>query len=156
MILRRLASVLPRQSVRAAICLSIISDGFIDGTRDTEGVLYLRKISRYFSARSLAHRFLHERGNPCLFGGGQPLQREGARPHDALVEVRLVAETQRRVPRFELLRWLEEEDNIAVLGIRGHPVPKSRGEAWRTAFDDSVESLAHGAIRLDRKSTRLN
>jgi hypothetical protein len=43
----------------------------------------------------LAHRFLHERADPCLFGGGQLLQREGGRPHSAFVEVRLVAEAGR-------------------------------------------------------------
>src|SRR5881397_806675 len=30
--------------------------------------------------RSSAHRFLHERADPCLVGGGQLLQREGDRP----------------------------------------------------------------------------
>ncbi len=30
--------------------------------------------------QSSAHRFLHERRDPCLFGGGQLLQREGGRP----------------------------------------------------------------------------
>src|SRR5438094_336292 len=53
-----------------------------------------------------AHRFPHERADPCLFGGGQLLQREGGRPHVAFVEVRLVAEADRRVPRVELLRAL--------------------------------------------------
>src|SRR5712691_7150909 len=32
---------------------------------------------------------------------------------------------------FELLRALEEADDLAVLGIRGHPVPESRREGWR-------------------------
>src|SRR5438105_15153117 len=50
---------------------------------------------------SSARRFLHERAYPCLFGGGQLLQREGGRPHVAFVEVRLVAEAERRVPRLE-------------------------------------------------------
>jgi hypothetical protein len=40
-------------------------------------------------AQSSAHRFLHELADPCLFGGGQLLQREGGRPHVALVEVRV-------------------------------------------------------------------
>ena len=39
-----------------------------------------------------ADRFLHERVDPCLFGGGQLLQREGDRPQGAFVEVRRVAE----------------------------------------------------------------
>jgi len=65
----------------------------------------------------------------------------------AFVEVRLVAEAERRVPRVELLRALEEADDIAVLGIRGHPVPGSRREGWRAGFDDGMEPLSHGAIR---------
>ena len=66
-------------------------------------------------ASSSAHRFLHERANPGVVGGSQLLQREGGRPHGAFVEVRLVAEAERRVPRFELLRALKEADDLAVL-----------------------------------------
>jgi hypothetical protein len=73
-----------------------------------------------------AHRFLHELADPCLFGGSQLLQREGGRPHGTFVEVRLVAEAKRRVPRVELLRALEEADDLAVPGIRGHPIPGFR------------------------------
>src|SRR3989440_9753088 len=94
--------------------------------------------------QSSAHRFLHEPADPCLFGGGQLLQREGGRPHGAFVEVRLVAEAERGVPRFELVRALEEADDIAVLGIGGHPVPGSRREAGRGGLDDGVEPLGHG------------
>src|SRR6266545_3837851 len=73
---------------------------------------------------------------------------EGVRPYGAFVEVRLVAEAERRVPRLELLRALEEADDIAVLGVRGHPVPGSRREGWRAAFDEGMEPLGHGAIRF--------
>ena len=48
--------------------------------------------------------------------------------HMAFVGVRLVPEAQRRIPRFELLRALEEAADITVLGIRGHPVPGPRRE----------------------------
>src|SRR5438067_8760829 len=58
----------------------------------------------------------------------------------------LSAEAERRVPRFELLRALEEADHLAVLGIRGHPVPGSRREDWRAGLHDGMESLGHGAI----------
>src|SRR5690349_21033393 len=95
-----------------------------------------------------AHRFLHERADPCLVGGGQPRQSEGGRPHAAFVEMRLVAEAERRVPGLELLRALVEADDLAVLGVRGHPVPESRRETWRARFDDGMEPLALGAIRF--------
>src|SRR5207247_4818045 len=73
---------------------------------------------------------------------------EGDRPEGAFVEVRLVAEAEGRVPRVELLRALEEADDLAVRGIRGHPVPGLRREGWRAGFDDCVEPLSHGAIRF--------
>src|ERR671911_1390064 len=95
-----------------------------------------------------AHRFLHERADPCLFGGSQLRQREGGRPHRTFVQVRRVVEAERRVPRFELLRALEEADDLAFLGIRGHPVPGFRREGWRAGFDDRMEPLGRGAIRF--------
>src|SRR6266480_6757621 len=106
-----------------------------------------RRRSR-LGARSLAYRFLHERGDPRLFRGSQPLQRETGRPHEAFVEVRLVAETERRVPRLELRRCLEEADDLIVLGIGGHSVPESRREGWRAFSDNSMEPLGHCAIRF--------
>src|SRR5213594_3278469 len=96
----------------------------------------------------LRYRFLHERGDPRLLGGSQPLQRIGGWPHVTLVEVRLVAEAERRVPRLELRCCLEEADDLAVLGIRGHPVPESRREARRALFDYSMEPFGHGAVRF--------
>src|SRR5215211_5639089 len=66
-----------------------------------------------------ARRPLHELGDPRLCGGTQLLQRKRGRPHGALVEVRLVAEAERSVPRVELLGALEEEEDLAVLvGVR--------------------------------------
>src|SRR3989449_11761126 len=100
------------------------------------------------ASQSSAHRSLHERGDPCLFGGSQPLQCEGGWPHGAFVEVRLVAEPERRVPSLELRRCLEVAYDLVVLGIRGHPIPKSRREVWRAFFDDSMEPFGHGAIRF--------
>src|ERR671920_2414215 len=46
-----------------------------------------------------AHRSLHKRADLCLFSVGPLLQRKRGRPHGAFVEVRLVAEAERRVPR---------------------------------------------------------
>src|SRR5438477_10902817 len=96
---------------------------------------------------SSAHRFLHERADPRFCGRGQLLQRKGDRPQATLVEVRRVAEAKRRVPRLELLRVLEEADDLAVLVVRGHPVPEFRREVGRAGFDDRVDPLRHGAIR---------
>src|SRR5215218_5940102 len=98
------------------------------------------------SGAGSAHRSLHERADLCLFGGSQLLQREGGRPHGAFVEVRLVAEAERRVPGVELLGALEEADDLAVLGVRGHSVPGFRRELWRACLDDLMEPLGHGAI----------
>src|SRR5713226_7604254 len=132
----------------------------VDSPRDKRGIVWSGNRGLRFgigadngrlTVRSLSHRFFHELGDPCFFGGSQPLQREGGRPHGAFVEVRLVAEAERRVPCFELLCRLEEADDLPVLavpGIRWHPVPESRREGWRAFFDDSMEPLAHGAIRF--------
>src|SRR5262249_24395356 len=81
------------------------------GTNPGQFCLHLRlpaSATKFLGRRGSAHRSLHEHDDPCLFGGGQLLQREGGRPHAAFVEVRLVAEAESRVPRFELLRALEE------------------------------------------------
>jgi hypothetical protein len=51
--------------------------------------------------------FLTSAPDLLFLGGGQRLQREGGRPYGAVVELRLVAEAERRVPRLELLRTLE-------------------------------------------------
>src|SRR5207245_7858824 len=71
--------------------------------------------------------------------------------HGAFVEVRLVADAERRVPRLELLPALEEAGDLAappLPGIRGHAVPESGRQGRRAGFDDRMEPLAHGAIRL--------
>jgi hypothetical protein len=94
-----------------------------------------------------AHRFLYELDDPYLFSGSQLLQREGNRPQGAFVEVRAVVEAEGRVPRLELVRGLEEANDLAVPGIRRHPVPELRREGWRAGFDDCMEPLREGAIR---------
>src|SRR6202165_3799107 len=112
-----------------------------------KSLVFSARASCGWQTQSSAHRFLQKRADPCLFGGGQLRQREGDRPHGAFVEVRRVAEAERRVPSVELLRALEEADDLAFLGIRGHPVPESRREGWRAGFDDRMEPLTQGAIR---------
>src|SRR5947199_7149299 len=93
-----------------------------------------------------AHRFLHELADPCLFSGSQLLQREGDRPQGAFVKVRAIVEAERRVPRLELVRGLEEADDLAVLGIRGHAVPELSREIRRAGFDNRMQPLAESAI----------
>src|SRR5690348_18508953 len=61
-----------------------------------------------------ARRLLDQCRDLGLVGLGQLGQRIGDRPHGALVEVRLVAEAERRVPRLELPRGLEMADDGAV------------------------------------------
>jgi hypothetical protein len=77
------------------------------------------RLAQGSASTSSTHRFLHERADPYLVGGGQLLQRKGDRPHDSFVEVRFVAEAERRVSCLELVRTLKEADDIAVLGVRG-------------------------------------
>src|SRR5215210_7259339 len=98
--------------------------------------------------RRSAHRLLHQVGDLLLFGGGQLLQRERRRPYPTLVEVGLVAEAERRVPRLELLRVLEEAKDLVALGVGGHAVPGPRSEVWLRGRDDRVDTLRHRAIRL--------
>src|SRR5919199_6272028 len=85
---------------------------------------------------SSAHRFRDKRADPLLIDGSQLLQCELGWPHAAFVELGLVAEAERRVPALELVRALEETDDIAVLGVRGHPIPRSGRQRWCGGFDD--------------------
>src|SRR4029453_2637800 len=96
---------------------------------------------------SSAHRLLHEGGDLLLVGGGQLRQRERGRPHGAVVEVRRVLEAERRVPLAVLRRAVEEADDLALLGVRGHPVPALRPQGRRTGRDDLLEGPGQGPIR---------
>src|SRR6185312_8781441 len=73
-----------------------------------------------------ARRFLHERADLGLIGCGQLRHREGDRPHGAVVELGAVVEAEHRVPLLELPRIAEEADDLAILRVRGHPVPGLR------------------------------
>src|SRR5229473_6970170 len=75
---------------------------------------------------SSARRSLDKLADPFLDGGGEPLQGKGGWPDVTVVEVCSVLETERRVSRLELLPALKEADNLAFLGICGHPVPGFR------------------------------
>ncbi len=114
--------------------------------RDEGGTLVLNQHEHRRSGS--ADRLLHERGDLLLVGGGQLLQREGGRPHRAVVELRSVVEAERRVPRAELRRALEEADDLAVPRVRGHPVPRLRHEVGRRLRDDRVQSRRHVAVAL--------
>src|SRR5213596_3230914 len=61
-----------------------------------------------------ADRSLHELADLCLVGCGQLRQREGDRPHGAVVEFRSVVEAEHRVPLLELPRVAEEAHDLAV------------------------------------------
>src|SRR5579872_3323849 len=91
------------------------------------------------TAAPSAHRLFHERGDPGLFGGGQLAERVLNRPHDAVVDLRLVAEAERLVSDLELPRVLEVTDHVAVLGVCGHSVPRFRGESWCSGCDQLVD-----------------
>src|ERR1700730_15731067 len=77
-------------------------------------------------APSSARRSLDKLADLFLDGGRERLQGKGGWPDVPVVEVCSVLETERRVSRLELLPALEEADNLAVLGIRRHPVPGFR------------------------------
>src|SRR4029077_1486164 len=95
-----------------------------------------------------ARRSLDKLADLFLDGGGELLQGKGGRPDVTVVEVGSVLEAERRISRLELLPALKEADNLAVLGIRGHPVPGFRCEGRRAGFDDVMESLGDAAIRF--------
>jgi hypothetical protein len=80
-------------------------------------------------------------------GGGHLCQSEGARPHRAIVQRRLVAEPERCVPRVEVLGALKEADDLLVHGICRHPVPGSRRQTRRPGRIDGVEPLGERTIR---------
>ena len=56
-------------------------------------------------------------------------------------------ENESRVPRVKLVCTLEEANDLAVIGIRRHPIPGFRREGWRACFDDSMKSFGNRAIR---------
>src|SRR5437879_4738904 len=98
--------------------------------------------------RNSAHRFLHERADPCLVGGGQLLQREGDRPQVPSSRFALSLKPKVAYLALNLCALWKKQTTLPVLGVRGHPVPGSRPEGWRAAFDDGMEPLGHGAIRF--------
>src|SRR5205823_5492316 len=51
-------------------------------------------------------------------------------------------------------RALEEADDLAFLGIRGHPVPGLRREVRRAGFDDGMEPLSQGPIWFRHRGDR--
>lgn len=71
-------------------------------------------------------RLRHQFGDLRLVGGSQRLERVVRRPHLTVVEVGVVGEPDGGVPRLELSGTLEEADDVAVFGVRRHPVPGFR------------------------------
>ena len=71
--------------------------------------------------QSSAHRFLHERGDPCLFGGSQLLQREGGRPHGAFVKVRHVVEANVAYLALNFCALWKKQTTLPSLAYAGIP-----------------------------------
>ncbi|CAG7657922.1 hypothetical protein SBRY_90085 [Actinacidiphila bryophytorum] len=97
---------------------------------------------------SSAHRPLHQCSDPPLHFWCDLGQGKTGRPHHSLVQLRLVAEPERRVARLELLRALEEADDLAVQGVGGHPVPELRREDRGAGRDHGVDALGHDPVRV--------
>src|SRR5207237_264326 len=105
-------------------------------------------------ARSSTHRLLHERGDPLLVGLRQLRQRIARRPHRAVVEARVVVEAEGRVALLEFAGVFEEADDLVVLRIRGHAVPRPRrafsvvtcsaSSGTRMCFFIPVREMANG------------
>src|SRR6266550_541995 len=95
-----------------------------------------------------------ERADLFLVGGGQLRQRKSNRPHGALVQLRAVVEAEHRVPLLELARVAEEADDLAVLGIGGHPVPRFRREVWGGGLDELMEPPSDGAVLRRHRGDR--
>src|SRR5436853_3902035 len=70
------------------------------------------------------------------------------------LRARTVVEAEHRVPLLELPRIAEEADDLAVLGIGGHPVPRFRREVWGRGCDDLMEPLSDGAILRRHRGDR--
>src|SRR5207249_5326238 len=77
-------------------------------------------------APSSARRSLDQLADLFLDVCSEPLKGKRGWPDVSVVEVCSVLETERCVSRLELLPALEKADNLAVLGVRGHPVPGFR------------------------------
>ena len=73
---------------------------------------------------------------------------------DGVTSYSFVLEADSGVPRLEFGRALEETNDFAVLGVRGHSVPGSGRQGWRGGFDDRMEPLAQGAIRFRHRGDR--
>src|SRR3989449_5649 len=101
-----------------------------------------------------AHRSLHERADLGLVGCGQLRQREGDRPHGTFVELRGVVEAEHRVPLLELPRVAEEADDLAVLAVCGHPIPRFRREVRGAGLDELMEPLSDAAVLRRHRGDR--
>src|SRR5262245_49485525 len=106
--------------------------------------------------RRLAHRFLHELRDPCLGDGGQLRQSEARRPHGSFVELRVLVEAERRIPRLELAAlWKKQMILPACLGallhrvsfVVGNPSYELPAEAVRLA-DFWLSLMAGSSLRV--------
>jgi hypothetical protein len=111
----------------------------LSGTRSTP-----KTCSRSPKTR-LSQSLFYQLDNSRLVGRSRFGKREMSRPHIAVIEVRLIAETERRVPCLELLGTLEKAYDIAVLGIRTYDQPPPgivRGSPKRATTELSKRVMA--------------
>jgi len=73
----------------------------------------------------------------------------------AFVKFGLLVEAERHILLSKLMSVAKEADDLAVLGICGHPIPESRREDWRACFVDNMDPLTHGAIWFWHRSDLL-
>ena len=81
--------------------------------------------------------------------------REGRRPHAALVEAGGGVETEAAVALVELRGRGEEADHLAVEGPGGHPVPGAGIELRSDEGDDLVNAMCVAAVALGQAGDQL-
>src|SRR3989344_3645344 len=107
-----------------------------------------RKIFIYGVRLSL-YCFFHKHSYLRLFTGSQLRQRKRSWPHTPFIKIRIFLEAKRSISVFKFTRCLKETNNLTVLiRIRRHPIPGFRRKGRRVGFDNRMEPLADGAIRL--------
>ena len=99
--------------------------------------------------RGLAGGLLEQGGDGGFFGGADGGDGVGDGPQGAGVELGGVVEAEGAVAGAELLRGLEEADDLAFgVGVGGHAVPGFGGQAGRVGVDEGMQALGQAAVGL--------